>query len=110
MSQFDKIVFKGKKYSDLLEEIYHNQKKKDAQVTALIQELKPMISDIGDATLIVPLIKEYMEMGIKNDDLLIKMAALAQRSLQNEGGEENFGISEEEKQQLLDSINKLKDK
>ena len=51
-----------------------------------------------------------MEMGIKNDDLLIKMATLAQRSLQNEGGEENFGISDEEKQQLLDSINKLKDK
>jgi hypothetical protein len=57
MSQFDKIVFGKKKFSDLLEEIYDNQKKKDKQVTALVKELQPMIEEIGDATLIVPLIK-----------------------------------------------------
>jgi hypothetical protein len=85
MSQFDKIVFGKKKFSDLLEEIYDNQKKKDKQVTALVKELQPMIEEIGDATLIVPLIKEYMEIGVKNDDLLIKMAALAQRAMNSEG-------------------------
>ena len=63
MSQFDKIVFGKKKFSDLLEEIYNNQQKKDKQVTALVKELQPMIEEIGDATLIVPLIKEYMEIG-----------------------------------------------
>ena len=42
-----------------------------------------MVSDIGDATLIVPLIKEYMEIGVKNDDALIKMATLVQRALNN---------------------------
>jgi len=67
-----------------------------------------MIEEIGDATLIVPLIKEYMEIGVKNDDLLIKMAALAQRAMSNEGGESALGISDEEKQQLLDEINKFK--
>ena len=107
MSQFDKIVFGKKSFSSLLEEIYENQKKKDKQVTALIGELKPMIEEIGDATLIVPLIKDYMEIGVKNDDLLIKMAALAQRAMSNQGGE-SLGISEEEKQQLLDEINKFK--
>ena len=56
MSQFDKIVFGKKKFSDLLEEIYNNQQRKDKQVTALIKELQPMIEEIGDATLIVPLI------------------------------------------------------
>ena len=84
MSQFDKIIFGKKKFSDLLEEVYKNQKKKDLQVSALIGELKPLIQELGDATLIVPLIKEYMEIGIKNDDILIKMLALAQRSLQNQ--------------------------
>ena len=108
MSQFDKIVFGKKKFSDLLEEIYDNQKKKDKQVTALVKELQPMIEEIGDATLIVPLIKEYMEIGVKNDDLLIKMAALAQRAMNNEGGESTLGISDEEKQQLLDEISKFK--
>ena len=50
MSQFDKVVFGKKKFSDILEEIYDNQKKKDKQITALINELKPMIEEIGDET------------------------------------------------------------
>jgi hypothetical protein len=108
MSQFDKIVFGHKKFSDILEEIYNNQKKKDKQVNTLINELKPMIEEIGDATLLVPLIKEYLEIGVKNDDLLIKMAALAQRAMQTSTTESNLGISDEEKQQLLDEMNKFK--
>ena len=68
MGQLDSIVFGEKRFSDILEEIYNNQKKKEAQVTALISELKPLINEIGDATLIVPLIKEYMEIGVKNDE------------------------------------------
>ena len=108
MSQFDKVVFGKKRFSDLLEEIYENQKKKDKQVTALINELKPMIEEIGDATLLVPLIKEYMEIGVKNDDLLIKMAALAQRAMNADSSDAGFGISDEEKQQLLDEISKFK--
>lgn len=108
MSQFDKVVFGKKKFSDILEEIYDNQKKKDKQINALINELKPMIEEIGDATLLVPLIKEYLEMGIKNDDLLIKMAALAQRAMNSESTDAGLGISDEEKQQLLDEISKFK--
>jgi len=37
MSQhFDKTVFGNKSFSDLLEEIYDNQKRREAQVSALI--------------------------------------------------------------------------
>ena len=105
--QFDKVVFGKKKFSDLLEEIYNNQKRREAQVSALISELKPMVSDIGDATLIVPLIKEYMEIGVKNDDALIKMATLVQRALNNTNEDGSLGISDEEKAQLLDELEKL---
>jgi hypothetical protein len=105
--QFDKVVFGKKKFSDLLEEIYNNQKRREAQVSALISELKPMVSDIGDATLIVPLIKEYLEIGVKNDDALIKMATLVQRALNNTAEDGGLGISEEEKSQLLDEIEKI---
>jgi hypothetical protein len=81
MSNLESNVFGKKKFSDILKEIYDNQKKKEQQITALIGELKPLINDIGDATLIVPLIKEYMELGIKNDEQLIKMATIIQRAL-----------------------------
>jgi len=102
-------IFGKKKFSDLLKEIYDNQKKKEAQITALIGELKPLINDIGDATLIVPLIKEYMELGIKNDEQLVKMATIVQRALASGKSEdENFGMTEEEKQQLLNEVKKFK--
>ena len=107
MSQLDKIVFGNKSFSNVLEEIYNNQKKKEKQLSTLINELKEMIEDIGDATLLVPLIKEYLEIGVKNDDLLIKMAALAQRALAAESVGESLTISEEEKQQLLAEIEKF---
>jgi len=107
MGQLDSIVFGSKKFSDILEEVYNNQKKREAQVSALISELKPLISDIGDATLIVPLIKEYMEIGVKNDEQLIKMATIIQRAVQNTTDDGSFGISDEEKAQLLEAIEGL---
>ena len=107
MGSLDNIVFKKKKFSDILSEIYDNQKKKETQITGLISELKPLINDIGDATLIVPLIKEYMEIGVRNDEQLIKMATIVQRALNNTSGEDSMGITEEEKQQLMEELDKL---
>ena len=75
----DKEIFKGKSLSDLFGEIYDTSKETKSQVKALIGELKPLIENIGDATLIVPMIKEYMEIGVKNDDALIKLATIIQR-------------------------------
>ena len=107
MSQLDSIVFGKKKFSDILQEIYTNQNEKKAQVTALISELKPLISDIGDATLVVPLIKEYMEIGVKNDEQLIKMATIIQRVLQTQTMDGDYSISDEEKEQLLEAMKDL---
>ncbi len=76
MNHLDKITFNGKKYSDLLQEIYNNQKKKENQISALIKELKPLIQDIGDATMIVPLIKEYMEMHLRKKFGILKLLIL----------------------------------
>ena len=111
MGNLDSNVFGKKKFSDILKEIYDNQKKKETQISTLIGELKPLINDLGDATLVVPLIKEYMELGIKNDEQLVKMATIVQRTLaSNKSEEEGFGMTEEEKKQLLNEIEKFKPK
>jgi len=108
MGQLDKNIFGKKKFSDILEEIYNNQKKKEEQISTLISELKPLIQDIGDATLVVPLLKEYLEISVKNDEQLIKMATIVQRAVQNEGSDDgNFGMTEEEKAQLLSEVKKF---
>ena len=107
MGSLDSVVFGKKKFSNILEEIYNNQKKKEKQISGLISELKPLISDIGDATLIVPLIKEYMDIGVRNDEQLIKMATIVQRALNNSSSEDTMGITEEEKTQLMEELDKL---
>ena len=60
-----------------------------------------------DHIIIVPLIKEYMEIGVRNDEQLIKMATIVQRALNNSSGEDALGITEEEKQQLIEELDKL---
>ena len=75
----DTTIFGKKTVSDVLKEIYDNSKNKERQINALIGELKPLVENIGDATLVVPMIKEYLEVGVKNDEHLIKMVALVQR-------------------------------
>ena len=98
-------LFKGTSFSDLMKDIYHNSKKKDRQINSLIQELQPLIKNIGDATVIVPLIKEYLDVSVKNDEHLVKLAAVVQRLVGSSMKSDNdeFGMSDEEKQRLLET-------
>lgn len=107
MGQFDDIIFKKKKFSSLLEEIYENQKQTKSQIQILIQELKPLIQDIGDATLIVPLLKEYIDLGLKNDDQLIKMATIIQRAISRKEESGDGTLTDKEKEDLLKQIDKM---
>lgn len=107
---FDQVIFKKKKFSDILEEIYKDTKIKEKQVNQLIAELKPLIQDTGDATLVVPLIKEYLEIGVKNSDNLIKMAAICQRLMAKQvEASDGAIISEEEKAALLSAIDEIEE-
>ncbi len=102
-SEFE--LFKGTSFSDLMRDVYHNSKKKSRQIDSLIQELQPLIKNVGDATVIVPLIKDYLEVSVKNDDALVKLAAIVQRlvsaSNKDEDGNE-FGMSDEERRRLIE--------
>lgn len=97
----DSIVFKDKKMSDLLEEIYNNQKKKDRQINALINQLKDHVNDLGDATVVVPMIKDYLEVSVKNDEAIVKMVTIVQRMLNSQPGTSEFDLSFDELQSLI---------
>tara|TARA_R110000796_G_scaffold159802_1_gene276601 strand:+ start:127 stop:501 length:375 start_codon:yes stop_codon:yes gene_type:complete len=103
MDSLNQILFDDKSFGDLLKEIHGNQKKKATQIASMIAELRPLITSLGDATVVVPLIKEYMEISVKNDDHLIKMASIVQR-LSTSGTNSGDGglLSEEEMSQLMD--------
>ena len=106
---FDTEIFGSKKFSDLLKDIYDNQKKKDRQINLLIADLKPLITNIGDAALLVPVIKDYMEVSVKNDEHLVKLAAVIQRMVSNKTEEGNSFLTDEEKDALLKEIKSIGD-
>ena len=109
-NSLDQILFDDKSFSDLLKEIHKNQSKKSKQLASLIAELRPLITSLGDATVVVPLIKEYMEISVKNDDQLIKMAAIVQRLSTGATNTGDGGLLTEEEmehlQQVADEISK----
>jgi len=103
----DYEIFEGKSLSSLFKDIYENTTYNRKQLDILTKELVQFIKDGDTAVQIVPMIKEYLEINVKNDDQLIKMAGIVQRliSAENRGGaEDEFGLSEEEKSQLLSGI------
>ena len=103
----DYEIFEGKSLSSLFEDIYKNTEYNRKQLDILTKELVQFIKDGDTAVQIVPMIKEYLEINVKNDDQLVKMAGIVQRLISAEGkvgSEDEFGLSEEEKTQLLSGI------
>jgi hypothetical protein len=103
-------LFDNTKFSDLLRDIYDNSKKKDAQIRELINQLKPMIRNMTDATMMVPLIKEYLEVSVKNDDNLVKLTSIVQRLLiasSKSNSNDDGALTEDEKAQLLEAAQDL---
>jgi len=96
MDPLNQILFDNVSFSDLLKDIHGNQKKKAKQLAQLISELKPLVQSLGDATVVVPLIKEYLEISVKNDDALIKMAAIVQRLSTGNANSGDGGLLTEE--------------
>ena len=105
---FNTITLFGKKtFADLLKEIHTNSSNKEREIRALIDNLKPFITSAGDAVIIVPLIKDYLDVSVKNDDLLIKMAGIVQRAMNSNQGSDDLLLSDSDKEMLFQSMNEL---
>ena len=103
----DYEVFEGKPLSDLFKDIYDNTDKNRKQLDVLTRELVSFIKDGDTAIQIVPMLKEYLEINVKNDDQLVKIAAVVQRLLAAEArgsSEDAFGLSDSEKEQLMKAV------
>ncbi len=103
-------MFKGKNFSDLCKDIVKNSEEKKNQIDILITDLREMIKTINDATMIVPLLKEYFDVGVRNDEQLIKLAAIIQRLMAGKAMGEDGGslmLSEEEKKQLMSTVEEV---
>jgi hypothetical protein len=107
---FEQKIFGNKSFSDLLKNIYDNSREKEKQIKDLITSLKPLVADTQSALMVVPLIKEYLDVSVKNDDSLIKMAGIVQRAMANSGGNgDGDFLSETELEQLRGEVQKIND-
>ena len=108
--ELDFEIYKGKTFGNLCKDIVKNSENKKDQIDILISELRTLIKTVNDAVIIVPLIKDYYDVGVRNDEQLVKLAAVVQRLVSKgeqtgEGG--NLILSEDEKKQLLDEVKNI---
>ena len=99
-------IFKGKTFQDLTKDIYENTNKKKLQIDLLISEIHGFITTIDDVVIIAPIIKEYMEVAIKNDEHLVKLAGVLQRIISKSSGadDESMLLSDSEKEELMGTL------
>jgi len=109
-------LFDGKNLSSLFKDIYDNQQAKKKNISEMIESLRKLIRNVGEATVLAPIIRDLIDSSIKNDDHLIKLATIAQRlaSAEAKGIGEDGWLSEAEKAQLVgdmeDTINEIEKK
>lgn len=99
-------LFPGKSLGGLFKDIYDNQQIKKLRISELIAEMKKSVRHAGDMAVIGPIIRDMVDSSIKNDDALIKMAAIAQRIIGSQHkaeGDSGF-LTIEEKNQLLKDL------
>lgn len=108
METYEFEIYKGKSFASLCKDIINNSEQKKDQLDILITDLKDMIKTVNDAVTIVPLLKEYFDVSVRNDEQLIKLAAIIQRLMSGKVGPDGEGggtiLTDEEKKQLMSAI------
>ena len=104
----DYEIFEGKTLSDVFKDIYDNSKTNKTQLEVLMKEVVGFIKDGDTAVQIIPMLKEYLEINVKNDEQLVKLATIVQRITAAEkrisdSGDE-FGLTDAEKELLMSAI------
>lgn len=100
-------IYKGKNFSGLCKDIVKNSENKKDQIDLLISELRSLIKTVNDAVVVVPLIKDYYDVGVKNDEQLVKLAAVIQRLVakgESSGEGNNMILSDEDRKQLMEEV------
>ena len=102
----DYIIFDDKTLSDVFKDIYKNTDSKREQINTFVTKLVRQIRTPEDAAVISPIIKDFMDCNVRNDEHIVRIAQIAQRAIAI--GTKAVGsaelLTEEEKQQLLNNI------
>lgn len=106
MKEKNTEVYNGKTLGDLLEEVHTNSSTKRKEIFDMIKVYSSMVTTPNDVITIGPVINNLIDISIKNDEHVAKVATIAQRIIAasyrsaGEGGGE-FMLSDDERERLL---------
>ena len=111
MSNFDDVtIFGNTSLADLFKQIHRNNKDVDKQINELIDTLKPIAtSNAGSAVMLMPTVKDLIDVNVKNNDQLIKMAGIAQRAASMNATQDTGFIDMDEINALIEEQNVIKE-
>ena len=103
MANFNDVeVFDGMSLSDLFKKIHKNNKDIDKKIEDFIDTMKPMATaNVGNATNLMPVVKDLLDVNVKNNEQLVKMAAIAQRAVSSNSSSPDSLIDMSEIEALL---------
>lgn len=108
----DTPIFDNISFSNIAKEIYEKKKQKDIQLEKLIQHLSDYVKNLTDASILVPLIKEYLDIGVKNDEIMVKLSGIIQKLIiantKGDSGDDNWISADEKKQLLQEAASEIK--
>lgn len=102
---FDTEIFDGKTLADIFSDVYKNTEKKREQINQFVSSMVKLIRTPEDAAVLGPVIQSFLEVNVKNDEHIVRLAQIAQRLVTVNTKTTDTGLlTEEEKSQLLKNI------
>lgn len=97
-------IFKDKNLSDILEDIYTTSVAKRIKIDGFIGKMQSLVKDAADAQALMPIMKDLLDVSVKNDELIIKMLSAVQKGKPTTPTAGDYGLTEADKKELLDSL------
>lgn len=103
---FDNIIFENKTLSDMFSDVYKNTENKRNQINEYVKSMVKLIRTPEDAAMLGPVIKDFLEVNVKNDEHIVRLVTVAQRlvAMNVKTKDDGFLLTEDEKNQLLSNI------
>ena len=107
--ELEKEIFPGKTLAQLVEEVYRKHKSQDDTIKSEMLRLMDMIEGPGDAIVLVPLIKGFLDSSLKNDEVLLKLLTAFQKSQEakDRSVEDGGLLSEKDIEQLMSEVTSI---
>ena len=109
----DTKIFDDVSLADICRVVYLNSNYKKNKIDNIIEKVKPLLQNVADVSIVLPILKEVLDICVKNEEKMVKLAAIVSRLLdKNDGGKDNnpFDILPlEERKRLLDNNKQITD-